>query len=161
MSSENIESFKSNIFYIHFCLSSLTYYNKNMHAAEETAIEDCDFLGLIKGEWGFNILSSKTLEKLKEFRRRWLAYKQENSYAEDLTFTSIDKNWHALINNFLIPALDALEEEISGWQIEFVSYKIFHEISIRPSDGDILERVKILYGLLHKHKIVELKYVRE
>lgn len=152
--------FKSTFHLTHFCLSSLTYYNSNTFAAEESLIEDWDFRRLLLGEIGSEVISSLTLDLLNNFRLNWLKYKRSANYAGDPVFMYFDINWHQLIEEYLIPALDSMELDFNYYGLEYVPYSSHYNPSIRPSVENILERGTTLYKLLLKNGITEKPYMK-
>jgi len=159
MYPDSIEEAKLYLQNIHFSLSSLTYFNNNIFAAEETIIEDWNFIDLIHGKWKVNILSEYAIHKVFDFRKMWLEYKKKNVFGDDLTFTYFDPKWHALINDYLIPALDILELEMKDNQIDFISYLDYRDIDAHPNNEQLLERGRTLYNLLLTNKIIERRYI--
>lgn len=144
--------------HIHFCLVSLTYYNSNVWAAEESIIEDFNFKGLLKREWGTDILSDNSFKGLVKFREKWLTYKESVNYAGDTVFMYFDKNWIKIINVYLLPAIESMESDMASHKIEFVSYRNHYDPLKKPTIDNILERGNTLYKLLLDAKIVTKSY---
>lgn len=153
------EAAREYLSYIHFNLISLTYFNNNIYASEETLIEDFNFNGLIKNEWLLNVLSSEAIELLKSFREAWLEYKREHSYSGDYVFVFMDDHWHKVIKNYLYPALEKMENEMASMKMDFIPYKTVCNNNVRPTDEQLLERAKKLYSMLIEHKIYSKNYM--
>ncbi len=107
----------------------------------------------------FTTLSTK--ESYEEFRIHWLKYLKENKYSEDGIFIQFDPNWSSIIKSYLIPLLLDLESDILRLGLTIQTYKETYNSETRPSDEDILERGRTLYGLLLKHKVIKRYYLDE
>lgn len=153
------ESAMQYISYTHFSLMSLTYFNNNIYASEETLIEDYKFNELISNKWPVNVLSLKTIELLKRFRDVWLEYRKEHSYASDYLFVLFDADWKKILKENLFPSLDAMEAEMRIMNIDFTPYLDVCNIDFKPSDDEILERVEQLYRLLLDNNIISNTYM--
>ena len=144
---------------IHFCLVSLSYYNSNAWAAEESIIEDFEFKGLLKKEWGTDILSERSFKGLVEFREKWLAYKESVNYAGDTVFMFFDQKWKDIVKEYLCPALDSIELDFLNNHMDYISYKKNADFDAYPSISEILERGETLYKLLLNKNIVKKRYM--
>lgn len=148
-----------NLKYIYINLTWLSYYNKNSSNAEESIIEDFNFKGLLKREWGTDILSESSFEGLVKFREKWLAYKKSVNYAGDIIFMFLDQKWKDIVEEYLCPALDSIEVDFLHNNIEYISYKKNTDFNACPSSSEILERGATLYKLLLNKKIVKKRYM--
>lgn len=153
------EAAREYLSYIHFNLISLTYFNNNIYASEESLIEDYNFNGLIKNEWPVNVLSSESIELLKTFREAWLDYKREHSYSGDYVFLFIDKHWNNMIKEYLYPAIEKMELEMTSMNMDYIPYKTVCNSDNRPTDAQLLERVEQLYDLLLEKRIISKDYL--
>ena len=106
-------------------------------------------------------LEKSTLDKYRVFKQKFLNYLSNFSYGDDEIFTAFDAIWHQIIKNYLLPVLESMEQDFEKHGIEYTSYKITYDPDARPSDEDILERGRTLYGLLLKHKVIKRYYLDE
>lgn len=159
MKENNIQGEILNLKYIHTYLTWLSYFNKNSSNVEESIIEDFDFKGLLKRKWGTNILSENSFERLEEFRKKWLVYKESVNYAGDTVFMFFDQKWKHIVEEYLCPALDSLELDFSHNNIEYISYIKNADFDACPSSSEILERGETLYKLLLNNKIIKKRYM--
>ena len=144
---------------IHTFLTWLSFYNKNASNVEESIIEDFGFLDLTKKKWGTEILSDKTFNAIIVFRENWLEYKKSVNYGGDTVFMFFDKNWKDIIQEYLCPALDSIEQDFISNTIEFTPYKEIVDFNLYPTSTEILERGETLYKLLLEKKVVEKRYM--
>ena len=157
--NENNDRITPNLSYIHFHLCSLSYYNNNNFAAEESLVEDHFYLQLLKREWGNDILRDETFSLLQKFRTSWMIYKMEKHYSENLLFVSIDPDWKNIIKYDLIPALLEMEKDLDKYQIEYGPIMKNYKPDNFPPVEDILRVGSILYKSLLDNKIITKNYI--
>lgn len=145
--------------YIHFYLLRLLQYEPRSFGIEESLIEDCDFLELIRGNWKENSVSMVSIQLLREFRKKWVEYKQENSYSIFSEFMFIDKKWESICKNYLIPAIESLEKDLTAMNIEFIPFKSIPER--KPTEEELLKLAKHISNLLIEKRILERHYMDE
>ena len=156
---DNDESLVKQCKWIHGLLLQLTFYNKNSFNIEETLVEDFNFLEIVSGKCKNNFISIKTKMLLSVFRKEWLKLKNNKIYGEDFVFLSFDPDFHHFIGTHLIPALESMERDFDKYGIDYTSYKLTYNPDARPSDEEILERGRALYGLLSKHRVITRDYM--
>ena len=155
-----MDSTKNNLSYIHFHLGTISYYNKNFFAAEESLIEDWDFYGLLNKEWAVEILSNHTFELLTKFRQKWLGYKNEKYFDGDSVFMSIDPDWKNIVTEYLVPTLQSMESDFDKHEIEYVPILNSYNPDLLPPIEAILQRGSILHKLLLENKIITKNYIK-
>lgn len=143
-----------------FCTS---YFNVGSYEVSFQALyEDFHFKELINNEWGESLTSRSTTEKLMLFHLKWKEYVDNKPFGDSF-FVFYDNEYHQLVYQVLLPALDALENDIKLNRIDeiiyedislkFESYKENFDLTRRPTDEDVLWKISNIYNLLElKHK---------
>ncbi len=122
-------------------------------------IFDINYLMNIDPKNEYSSLSTKC--RYEEFRIHWVGYLKDNNYSEDGIFIQFDPKWSFIKEHYLIPLLIDLENEMLRLDINFQTFRDTYNSDARPSDEDILERGRTLYGLLLKHKVIKRDYMDE
>lgn len=166
----NNEYAKNYLYHIHHCLSiSTTYINTGNYAVCFQALyQDFYFKELINREWGNDLITNETAKLLRIYHNMWFEYVQNVPYANDF-FVFYDPNWHNLVRLYLIPALESMERDIDtskiiyhnidGKDSKIESYKAIYNPEARPSDEDIIWKVKIIYQLMIENKLIEKPFM--
>lgn len=96
-------------------------------------------------------LSAETKQQFFLFLENLNTYFKENSFSVDESFVYLDKNWHVLLIEYLVPLLELLRNDFEPWNIEVPvkPEKIYH-----PTDEEIVERARYWFDLMKKHKIL-------
>lgn len=131
--------------------------------AYTTALDDLymdyKFKALIEKKWGSNVLGDSSFEKLTQFEKKWLDYRRENTFGEDEIFVYLDPNWHQIRETYLWPSIDSLKRDFNKNIADSNLDRTTIENKRRPTDAEILERGKILYGMLIKNGIIDKSYI--
>jgi hypothetical protein len=160
--NQNRENASNLLIEIYDALSQMTCYSKYCYNLYDSDLfEVFEFSSLINQKWGQLIITEPTFNKLRQFSDEWLIYRRNAPYGDDEIFVYSDIEWHRIIKNYLLPALESMERDFEKHGIEYTSYKITYDPDARPSDEDILERGRTLYGLLLKHKVIKRYYLDE
>ncbi len=132
--------------------------------------EDFYFKELINGEWGYQLVSLDTRNHLRNFHINWREYVAKKPFGDDF-FVFYDKEWHELVNNFLLPALESLEKDILKNDLKevqfeesvltFESYKNIYNPKLRPTDEELIWKVTNLYQLLLDKRIISKPFMAE
>lgn len=146
------------IIHIFNILNSLTSY-KNIGAYEtglKALYDDFYFEELIKGNWGRDYLSDQTVRNCFNFHQLWEAYRNSNNYGDSF-FVYFDPEWYDLLENYLVPVLQSMHEDLIRNNIleDLTSGNLLKKDPIsevdrdsRPNDQDLLWRISNLYELL-------------
>jgi len=94
---------------------------------------------------GTPILSKSALKKYRKFVDKLHSYLATNQFSIDQTFVYIDDDWYDIIENYLIPSLQAIENDMKNHGLEFYSRITSYDRDNRPKYKDILERIEKLF----------------
>lgn len=145
---------------VHHELSLLTTFGELHYNVYDSDLYEVNYFNaLTKRKWGNKLLSENTFLKLAMFHENWKLYRLHNSYADDPFFVFLDYKWNKIVQVYLIPLLAEIENDFIRNDVGFITYTTIYDPEVKPTAKEIVERVRILYDLLIKHKIIERHYL--
>lgn len=158
------------LLHIYEALNNCTSYHGrgNYEIAFQALYEDFYFIELLKYEWGKELISLSTIQKLKGFHHEWKKFVKEKPYGDSF-FVFYDQEYHELISQFLIPSLELFENDIISSNIaeiyyedvilKFTSYRESFDPRRRPSDEDMVWKITNLCDLLLNQHLLKKPFM--
>jgi|GEM_PF-5465578 len=97
-------------------------------------------------------LSSETKELMYAFEKSWYNYLNKTAYSVDAVFVYLDKDFQSILDVELSSFLQGFKDDMKN--NGYTDYWKADKKRQYPSNEQIVERAKTLYGLLIEHKVI-------
>lgn len=169
--NSNEDRSKICLLHIHHLLSNCTtYINQGSYEITFQGLyQDFYFGELLKREWGYQYISSNTIDLLLTYHLEWKKYVNEKSFGDSF-FIFYDPKWQIIILDLLIPALRSMESDFKNnnvndpkyqGTVKFTKIDEYFQPYSKPSDAEILWKVTNIYQLMRDKKLIEIPYMGE